>query len=221
MKAKKRYTTIEGFTRKPLRIDVDKWWQTLLAMPPAERVGAALSPWRITINMVGVELPDRIKNRFLDHFLDPEAEDARAVALGGLVAANHDREMGIIESARQFDRRRLAGEYAGRLEDAAGDMILFAPCFAEIVANRDVSSLRRMINILEAGGLPAGERGGIGSADGYMLEKFAELHVASRSLPTKKALRDACGLGKNEDEKISSKRMNKLGLRGLPTEPEI
>ena len=101
------------------------------------------------------------------------------------------------------------------------DMLRFCIGFAEIVRKRDVSALRRMVKIFENGGLPQGERGGLDSEDGCMLEKFVELHMASRSLPTKKALREACKIGGLNPEEVAAARMKKLGLSGLPEKTEI
>ena len=54
-----------------------------------------------------------------------------------------------------------------------------------------------------------------------MLREFVTLYIETRSLPTKKALRQACGLGDLENEKTAAKMMKTLGLWGLPTEREV
>ena len=204
-----------------LDIDVDTDWKRLLADTPQDQVAEISTGFHFLIHLGAMRLPYSIKTRFLSCYSAPAAVKARDVAIDGLVSVNHEAELHIIREAAEFQHNRLAGKYRDKPDQAHSDMTLFAIGFAEIVQRRDAAALRRLISIIEAGKMPDGERGGIGSADGEMLEKFCKLHLASRSLPTKKQLRNECGLGSLEDEKMATKRMRKLGLWGLPTEPEM
>ncbi|MCX6880759.1 MAG: hypothetical protein NTW21_44185 [Verrucomicrobia bacterium] len=209
---------IEGMT---LKVDVDEAWKRLLSDAPQKQVASISTGFHFLIHLGCMALPYAIKTRFLSHYSAPKAIKARDIAIDGLVAVNHERELHILEQAGAFHHNLTTGKYRDDDDRMNMDMLLFAVGFAEVVYKRDAAALRRMINIIEAGRMPPGERGGVGSADGYMLEKFCELHLATRSLPTKKRLRNECGLGGLENEKIAAKRMKKLGLWGLPTEPEI
>ena len=204
-----------------LDVDVDADWKELLADTPQNQVSAISTSYHFLIQLGCMRLPYAFKTRFLAHYSAPAAVKARDVAIDGLVSVNHEAELHIIREAAEFQHNRTEGKYRDKPEQAHLDMTSFAVGFAEIVQKKDVPALRRMINVIEARGIPDGERGGIGSADGYMLEKFCELHLATRSLPTKIQLRNACGLGSLEDENQATKRMKKLGLWGLPTEPEM
>jgi len=218
-KTAKRIATVD-FCGIPIDIDIDAHWKEFLADTPQNRVSAISTGYHFVIQLGCMDLPRAIKTRFLAHYTTRAADKARSVAIDGLVSVNHEAELHIIREAAQFQQNRAEGKYLDKPDQAHMDMTLFAIGFAEIVQRRDAAALRRMISIIEAGKMPDGERGGIGSADGDMLEKFCELHLESRSLPTKKQLRQACGFGDESWEKLASKRMRKLGLWGLPTEPE-
>jgi hypothetical protein len=220
MKPSKKISAIQWCGTK-LDIDADKDWKRLLEESPEEQVAAIAWDLHFLIHLGWMDLPHAIKTRFFSEYTKPAAIKTRGVAIDGLIASNYDNEMDLVTSAAQFHRDRHAGRYKDRLEDAHCDAVLIAARMGEIVAGRDVAALRRMIAILESRGLPQGDRGGISSEDGYMFRKFCELHIQTRSLPTKKQLREACGLGDRSWEKLASKRMRKLGLWGLPTEPEI
>lgn len=168
-----------------------------------------------------IDISQSIKDRFFGYFSSASAIDSRKCAIDGLVQKNYEQADFLLDTTQSFIRDRATGQYADDKDHGFAMMAAIAASFADIIEKRDTATLRRVINVIENRGVPDGSRGGIGSEDRYMLEKFAELHAANRSLPTKKALRDACGLKAREDEKLAAKRMKKLGLWGLPTEPEI
>jgi len=221
---KPRIATIyygDNENKTPIKIDVDEHWNGVLERPAEDRLGFVSSPFHFLIHLQHMDLPDAIKDRFYLNYSKPSAVKARDVALWGLVGSNYGNELSILHSVDDFNERRMAGWYKGRPALFDMDMLRFAIGFAEIVRKRDVSALRRMVKILENGGLPQGERGGLDSEDGCMLEKFVELHLQSRSLPTKKVLREACKIGGLNPEEVAAARMKKLGLSGLPEKTEI
>ncbi|MFZ9937167.1 MAG: hypothetical protein ACO3JG_08905 [Luteolibacter sp.] len=224
MSKEKRIATIsygDGEIQTPIEIDVDEHWNGVLERTPEERLNFVSSPFHFLIHLQHMELPTSIKDRFYAHYCKPSAVKARDVARWGLVASNYNNELSILYAVDDFNQRRIAGCYKDRPGLFDMDMLRFCIGFAEIVRKRDVSALRRMVKILENGGLPQGERGGLDSEDGCMLEKFVELHLQSRSLPTKKALREACKIGGLNPEEVAAARMKKLGLSGLPEKTEI
>ncbi len=203
-----------------LEVDPDQNWLDLKSLPIEDQRNQVLTDLHFLIHLGTIDLPYSIKTRFFDYFTKPECNHSREVAKWGIVESNYSNEAHLVESALKFSHDRKSGKIQS--QDAFfRSTASLALEITEIIEKRDVAALRRIISIIENKGIPEGSRGGVGSEDGYMLEKFCDLHLATRSLPTKKALRDACGLGAREDEKMASKRMDKLGLKGLPTEPEI
>lgn len=224
MKKGKRIATIsygDGEIQTPIEIDVDEHWDGVLERTPEDRLNFVSSPFHFLIHLQHMDLPAAIKDRFYAHYSKPSAVKVRDVALWGLVASNYGNELSILHSVDDFNERRTAGWYKDRPGLFDMDMLRFAIGFAEIVRKRDVSAFRRMEKILKSGGLPQGERGGLDSEDGFMFKNFVELHLASRSLPTKKALREACRIGGLNPEEVAAARMKKLGLSGLPEKTEI
>lgn len=204
-----------------IKIDPDKHWQDLKSMPIQDQRESVTTVLHFLFQIHEINLPQKIKERFLQYYCDQSAIMARDVAFKGLTEKNRAEVLLLVSITQSFIDSRNNSEFADNLEDGLHALAPIGFKFAEIIEKRDVAALRRIINIIESKGASEGSRGGIGSEDGCMLEKFCDLHLATRSLPTKKALRDACGLGAREDEKLATKRMKKLGLWGLPTEPEI
>ncbi len=203
------------------KIDGEKHWRDFTAQSSEERLTQCSDSIHFLIQLHFMDISEKIRNRFLKYFSTPAAQASRKGAIDGLVAKNYAQADHLLSLAQSFIRDRDSGEYSTDTDSGMAAMAAIALGFADIINNRDVSSLQRMIKIIENKGVPDGVRGGVGAEERYMLEKFTELHLTSRSLPTKKALRDACGLGAREDEKLATKRMKKFGLWGLPTEPEI
>ena len=203
-----------------MEVDAEKDWDRLTQLDIEERRRSVLGDLHFMIHIFDFNLSHEIKTRFLDCFSAAGKARARDVALEGVVNVNHQGELLLLQEARQYHRERGAGKIKNAddfMESAAG----FAVKFAEIADTKNVPALRRMIAIMESSGIPDGSRGGIGSEERFMLEKFCDLHISTRSLPTKSALRKACRLNGLEDKKLADNRMKKLGLWGLPTEPEI
>jgi hypothetical protein len=221
---KPRIATIyygDNENKTPIKIDVDEHWNGVLERTAEDRLGFVSSPFHFLIHLQHMDLPDAIKDRFYSNYSKPSAVKARDVALWGLVGSNYSNEMTIIHAAEDFNQRRAEGFYKDHPDLFEMNLLGFAIGFADILRDGNTSALRRMVKILESGGLPQSERGGLDSEDGYMLEKFVELHMASRSLPTKKALREACKIGGLNPEEVAAARMKKLGLSGLPGKTEI
>ncbi len=218
---KKNLVTINYAGFDTFKVDADKNWQELNLLPIHERREQSISILHFLIQIHEIDLPENIKNRFLQFYCAPDAIKARDVAFSGLTHSNHKRESEMIDCAQDFLAQRDHGKFKDDLNEGLFALAPIALQFAEIIEKRDVPALRRIIAIIESRGIPEGSRSGAGSEDRYMLEKFCELHLATRSLPTKKALRKACGLSDRVDEKLATKRMKKLGLWGLPTEPEL
>lgn len=221
MSTKKNVVEVSFDGLPTIKTNADKEWEKLQSLPIQERREKSISILHFVIQIHVIDLPEKIKARFLKHYCEPKAIHARDVAFSGLKQTNARRSCEMIDCVNDFLRSRDQNDFADDSEDGLYALAPIALQFAEIVEKRDVTALRHIIALIESKGTIEGARGGIGSEDGYMLEKFCDLHLATRSLPTKKALRDACGLGERIDEKTAAKRMKKLGLWGLPTEPEI
>ena len=220
-----RTTTITGILSVPWEVDADDHWETFLAKSSRERCVTMANQLHFVIQLPHIDLTEKIKRKFWDHFATEKADRVRNAALYGTKEANHEGEFLSVRLALNFHNTRIEGGYRDRLEDFKNDSVGLALTFSEMIASRNVPALRRIITIIEEKGMPDGKRSGCGSGCGselgYMLEKFAELHATTRSLPTKAQLRKACGLNRTEDKKPADKMMNKLGLKGLPTEPQI
>ncbi len=218
-RTKTLYCGAPGEDKLAVVVDVEAHWEDLISRPPESRLGVVAGPMHWMIHLDGINLPDAIKDRFWSHYTAPGKDSARDVAIYGLTAANSASERRILDGAETFKSLLEEGHYAKRPEQMNDDMLLFALGFADIVRKRDTAALRRMVKIID--GNEDNQRGGYGSELGEMFREFVNLHVETRSLPTKKALRHACGLGDRESEKIAAKMMKTLGLWGLPTEREV
>lgn len=221
---KKQITTITKGSLPALNLDAGESWKEWVSLTPSERC-EEMGTWHFTIHLPHMDLPPRIKKRFWNHFSCAKAEIARAVAAMGTKAANHCSEMSLALDAIGFHQDIKSGRIKNELKNGKNPGLAIAAKFSEmafsVAKSGDAAPLRRLITILESNMLPIGDRGGISSEDGFMLQQFTELHTATRSLPTKAELRKACGLNKLDDKKLADKRMKKLGLAGLPTELEI
>lgn len=202
-------------------VDPDMAWQDVLDEGSREQVASVADSYHFAIQLQVIELPLAMKKQFWQHYAKPDAEDARTRAYLGLAHRNHLEEFKLVQDAISYQRRTGEGFYREDQKRFLEGGWQIGYKFSELIAVGDAPALRRIANIIEAGGIPEGRRGGIASEDGYMLENFVKLHLASRCLPTKKQLRAACGLNAIEDKKLADKRMRKLGLWGLPTELEI
>jgi hypothetical protein len=210
---------VSGFPT--LHIDPDKKWEHLKTLSVENRRESILTDFHFLIQLHAMKISEKIKTRFIKDFTKSAAIKHRSVAMRGLIQANYDRVFDLLINAVDLDKGRECGAFTDDKESGFSAMAVVSIGFSEIIAKRDTASLRRMITIIENKGIPDGTRGGVGSEEGYMLEKFCDLHFATRSLPTKKALREACKIQGNNPDKLAEKMMKKLGLWGLPTEPEI
>jgi hypothetical protein len=196
-------------------------WKAVDDMPNDTRLHYVSSPFHFMIVLKHMELPELVKERFLYHYTASAAEKARDVALLGIVGSNYSKEISIINAAVEFHQALLDGTYADHPDRLENDMLPFALSFAKIAHSFDVQAIERMLRIVKVRGLPPGVRGGEDSKSREMFERFEELHVYTRSLPTKMELRKACGLADLADAKVASVRMKKLGLAGLPTKSDL
>jgi hypothetical protein len=214
-------------TSYKIHASVDRKWAELKKSPSEERLDCILDPTHWLTALPAIDLPEEIKDRFFANFTEPEAIRNRRVAHRGLTAANYSKEAELVDAVLSYGDQKK-GIFEGK-RDAIHDPELLminahSICedFCELIEEGNIPALRRIINIVENGmRVPISQRGGHSSVAGQMLLQFSSLHIYSRSLPTKKQLREACGLGDRADEKVATKMMKDLGLFGLPTAREV
>jgi hypothetical protein len=210
---------------EPDAIDPVEQWSLLLEETPEDQLISIVPVSHFLTHLPLMNVPSNMANRFIKEYGRPEKEHARSVAAFGLVETSHGEQWMLWDRARHFaDAAGITcawGDHKPSEKFINTLARIVALGFSEIVANKDVPALRRMISIIESQDMPKGIRGGPCSEEYDMLLNFSKLHLRDKSLPTKKQLREACGLNDLASKKLAEKRMKKLGLWGLPTEPEI
>ena len=214
-------------TGHKLHVSIDRKWTELKKSPSEERLDCILDPTHWLTALPAIDLPEEIKDRFFANFIDPEAMRNRQIAHRGLTAANYSKEAQLVDAVLSYgdQKKRIFEGKRDAIHDPELLMInarFICEDFCDLIEEGNIPALRRIINIVENGiRVPSSQRGGLGSVAGQMLLQFSSLHIYSRSMPTKKQLREACGLGDRVDEKVAAKMMKELGLSGLPTAREV
>lgn len=206
------------------------YWRYLKAKEEVDRMDAVAHEFHWSVVLPHLDAPIEAKQAFFAAFRQPGAHTNRKRALFGLALINHEDELKLLRDAvrtwRTFEKPLTGspGLGPGRVfnewsENYRQQTATIGHRFAKIIGERDHKKLSSLAAIVKAGGIETTEksRGGPLSMDGKMLRAFIDLHLADRGLPTKKALRTACGLtDSNKDKLAANKSMRSLGLSGLP-----
>jgi len=202
-----------------IKIDPAAHWQRLIEETPEDQNDSIVSGHHWMIVLFDINLPQDQKNRFWEDYQQPEAEKNRKKALKGLAWVNYEAERDLLNHTLwEHEQREKA--IAEKNEEACklawDGMALTGIKFADLVHALDYKAFERMAKILKEGKTPVSDapKGGEHSDAGQMLRHFIRLHLETRGLPTKKELREACGL--TDDPKRASSLMKELGLSGLP-----
>jgi hypothetical protein len=218
---KKRTTTIT-WGGLSYEADVERHWECLLADPVKDQLATVADGmhWLTVLPWLSGSKDQR--NKFWSIYDDAEAGRMRLVATYGLAATNYapDRDFLNLAAMAHDNRQEAISPATGtekKQKASWSEMALLGLQFAEMIAKRDHNRLLRLSQIVKAGGTPIKQdkdklRGGPKSPAGKMFRQFVLLHIKSRELPTKKELREACGM----DVKTANKVMKSLGLLGLP-----
>lgn len=217
MNAKDRITTW-SYGDHSFPINADDHWQRFKAEPFDEQVISVADCffWQIQLSWIEQPLDDR--KRFWDAFSKSDKEAARNIAVYGLLYSNNVKALELINDTISLERDRIAGKLKDQPSERTMERyFIIGLRFAEIAVKKDHRLWRQLANIIEAGGIDGGIKGGEDSFNGQVIREFCQLVSNSRALPTKKNLREALGLS---SEKPDSERLrialNELGLSGLP-----
>ena len=162
-----------------------------------------------------LDAPREVISRFRKSYNSPEAREKRFAAIVGIQKHADTELSNLMNDAVAYHRRMRE---ADRDIDMAGvDAMAIAERLAALVAAGDHRPFQRMAAIVKSGGAREGEKGGKHSVDGMVFDAFCRFVFESQKLPTKKELRERCGLtaGKMEG-KLFREACNRLGLAGLP-----
>lgn len=194
-------------------------WEKLFQESDKERQESVIDEMHWLVVLHDMDLPQDAKDRFWQAFSEPAAITERKKALHGLTFVNYEKERDFLNNANWEHESReqdLAAGNTDSLKMGWNDLASIGMQFAAMVHARDYKAFERMAKILKEGKTPVSDtpKGGEHSDAGHMIRQFIRLHLESRSLPTKKELRGACGMAK--DMKRASDLMKTLGLSGLP-----
>lgn len=212
--------------------DIDFYWRTLLEEQADDRAEAICLDGVHWFGLLRhIDLPQQTKDSFWSAFRKAEAVENRREALIGLKQARRNAEVSILNdtkkaisaldaSSRMQIYHMMNDNKEGILREINFSTLIMSNIghkFAKLVRSGDYKAFDKISEILKNGIEidSATSKGGEFTTDGIVLRKFVDLHVESRSLPTKKELREKSGLGR--DMKAAGKSMKKLGLSGLPT----
>ena len=159
--------------------------------------------------------PDEVAS-FRKSFDCNKARERRIVAMVGIQEHADAALAALLNDA-------LAYHKCSEDENCDPDMIgveamRIAERLAALVNAGDHRPFQRMGAIVRNGGARKGEKGGEYTVEGIVFDKFCHFVCEVKKLPTKKELRELCGLASSKgDEKLFREACNRLGLAGLPT----
>jgi hypothetical protein len=221
MSAKKRNpkTSVEVDLGNGIKyhVDTEEQWAEFSSEEFSGQLESVICPFFWAVQFNNNDLPLADKNKFYDDFQRPEAEHAREIAVRGLKHVNNWPLFRLLKDAMDWEKNRQSGHNAKHTEAAISDAAVIGAEFAELAAKKDYRAFRRMADMLQAGGIPPGDKSGEESLSGQIVREFCLHFVNHRTLPTKKQLREKLGLSteKFETEPLR-KAMKELGLSGLP-----
>jgi hypothetical protein len=194
-------------------VDIDQEWKEFKESEFDCQLESA-SSWNFWMTQLfGVDLPQETKNKFWNEFQKPAAGKARIIAVYGLKWANYADHFSLLKSAIDLIKDRDDGKLADKAEDALLHFASIGMRFAEMTARRDHRDFRRMAELIKDGGIPSGKRCGEDELNAEIMREFTIHFRNTRTLPTKKQLREA--VGENDAERFR-KSLFQLGLSGLP-----
>jgi len=226
-KKSKKLTKVEMFGKK-FNVNVDDLWNDLLSKSFESQLEtiADIHHFAYHVDWLGISKLDA--DKFFEAYRRPGAIKARKVAIQGTTRANHGDAIDILHRASECAERgaKIAAKADSPEESLAytseaqeTDLLCLGARLAEIAGLGDYKTLEQMARILKRCETPPDKkaRGGEYAEIGQMFRKFCQLHIELRGLPTKKKLREACGIGSDSDEmERARKMMVKLGLDELP-----
>lgn len=204
-------------------VDPEKAWREFIAQPFSEQLETACFPHHWIVQLHRIDLPLEARERFWKSYREPAAEKARNIAINGLCRVNYEKERDLLNAAiwgiEGMEQDRSSEPWASTLGEQVNSFGHIGMQFAELVAAGDHKAIARMAAIVKAGATPATDkpRGGEDGRAGELFREFCQFHRNTRSLPTKKQLRELCGMSDEiADVKSFGKLLKQLGLDGLP-----
>lgn len=221
-KPKKRITTMSYGDKISVPVDADEQWKGFTGMDFFEQVQSVSECFFWQVQLPWIDLPEETRKQFWNGFQQGDAVKARSVAVHGIPYANKIEALNLLNDAIEFERNLTSGRFKGeKMKDAfqSGAMSIGLR-FSKMAEMKDHCLFQQLADLIKAGGIDAGEKpkGGEPSLNGQIIRDFCQLVRTSRTLPTKKQLRDSLdiGAGTSKVEKFRV-ALIELGLGGLPT----
>ncbi|MES2658141.1 MAG: hypothetical protein V4689_05960 [Verrucomicrobiota bacterium] len=214
--AQKRITTWH-FGDLPVPVDADEQWDDMKNSTFAEQIEKIADGFFWIIQLPWIDLPATIRETFWEEFMSPGKERARKIAVFGLKYCNNEELFQLLLDSIGCEKSRSSGKFKDSPDYALQSFALIGVKFAEMASKKDHRIFQQMADIIKAGGIDGGVKGGEDSFNGQVIRDFCQLVLAERTLPTKKQLRESLGLS---DDKVDTEKLRialkELGLGGLP-----
>lgn len=216
MKARITTITIRDIS---IPVDADEAWNEFKVLPFAEQVAEVATWFFWQIQLPWIDLPEDTRKRFWNEFSKPEASEARAVAVHGIRFANNSDALQLLNRGIQFQRDLISGRFKNDEGNGGFQTAAFIGMqFAEMASKKDHRLFCQLADIIKAGGIDGGTKGGEDSFNGQVIREFSQFVSTNRTLPTKKKIRDALGLSNEKpDCERLRESLKELGLKGLPS----
>lgn len=236
----------------PQRDDIEAHWAALESLPPGQQAEAICTRvtdhdvvpvwtpvygvhWRVILPHL--DFPDTFKDVFWHEFSKPEAVQGRKATLRGLTLARRERALTLLEAAKSastpFNRlldlpqESRVGAYFDALQDSQDSLAVLGKWLVDHIEAGNFKIFEQIAGLLK-GRCQGDHDEDEPSNDRIVLGIFITLHVAERTLPSKKAIlaryAEAKGqpltavevLERQEFSKQVNKSLVKFGLAGLP-----
>lgn len=217
--SEKHEVTNWGLGKLQIPVDAKMQWNEFLNDSFDDQVEAVASSFFWQIQLPWINLPLEKRSCFWKEFSRDGCEHARDIATMGILYTNNIESLLFLKRAKELrDKSAAAKGDKKKLKMFLLESAIIGQEFSEIVCKMDHRLFRKFADIIKAGGIGIGTKGGEDSFNGQVLRDFCQLVSASRNLPTKKQLRESLGL---TSEKPDSEKfriaLKELGLNGLPT----